>query len=185
MSKQYTTEELNRILLNKKVKDFYFAVLENRPGKLISNKEYNKIKTNGSDYDDQTKKVIDSVEDIINNDEKAAVYKDDIMRAFFSAATIRQSAILTFIDGKVYDIANMCFIDLTERKVVMYERIDLKYTDETARVKIFTHEDEPLLTEDTALLDVDDETPFSDFIVKNMNREYREDLSDKFLSENK
>jgi len=156
MTKEYSKEELERKLLEKNLEDFYLVTIENRQ-QLLTEEEYDAIVKNSAIVGDN----VDEVEDLIDkvkNDKRMKGYTDDFLRAIYSWASIRHLAIVTMIDDEVYDIGNIQFIDLKRNKIVHFDRFTDFYSKDNARLKYFTPEEEPRLTEKTLLMDVDDES---------------------------
>ena len=121
MSKQYSQEELNQILLSKPLNEFYLAVIENR-GDFLSDEEYEKItRRDDNVYTGASKEEIDSLFNYIQEDEKLKEYVPDFMKMVYSLAQVRYIAVLTIINDDVYDIANSEFVDLKRNKIVHYD----------------------------------------------------------------
>lgn len=181
MTKEYSKEELERKLLEKNLEDFYLVTIENRQ-QLLTEEEYDAIVKNSAIVGDN----VDEVEDLIDkvkNDKRMKGYTDDFLRAMYSWASIRHLAIVTMIDDEVYDIGNIQFIDLKRNKIVHFDRFTDFYSKDNARLKYFTPEEEPRLTEKTLLMDVDDESiimAYEDAYVKQGDST---DLTRKFFDE--
>lgn len=185
MTKEYSKEELERKLLEKNLEDFYLVTIENRQ-QLLTEEEYDAIVKNGAIVGDN----VDEVEDLIDkvkNDKRMKGYTDDFLRAMYSWASIRHLAIVTMIDDEVYDIGNIQFIDLKRNKIVHFDRFTDFYSKDNARLKYFTPEEEPRLTEKTLLMDVDDESiimAYEDAYVKqgdstDLTREFFDEIKEK------
>lgn len=185
MTKEYSKEELERKLLEKNLEDFYLVTIENRQ-QLLTEEEYDAIVKNGAIVGDN----VDEVEDLIDkvkNDKRMKGYTDDFLRAMYSWASIRHLAIVTMIDDEVYDIGNIQFIDLKRNKIVHFDRFTDFYSKDNARLKYFTPEEEPHLTEKTLLMDVDDESiimAYEDAYVKqgdsnDLTREFFDEIKEK------
>ena len=103
MNKKYSQEELDQILLSKKLNEFYLAIIENRQ-ELLSDEEYEEIiRKDKTIYGDNKEEV----EDLINKvqtDEQLKNFAPDLMKVMFGLAQVRHLAILTMIDDDVYDI---------------------------------------------------------------------------------
>ena len=180
----YSQKELNEIILAKQLNEFYFAILENREISLTT-EEYEKIKNSEVVYDDNTKEAMGIFSEVISKSPKANEFGDFLMQTIYSLARIRQVAILTVIGDEVYDLASREFINLKRRKIVHYDNFTNYYDETNARVKIFTPEEEPSLTEDTAAIDVDEVIGYQKYENDHIEQKEREDLTAKFLAEAK
>ncbi len=180
----YSQKELNEIILTKQLNEFYFAILENREISL-STEEYEKIKNSDVVYDDNAKEAMGIFSEVISKSPKAKESGDSLMQTIYSLVLIRQVAILTVIGDEVYDVANSQFINFKRRKIVHYDNFTNYYDETNARVKIFTPEEQPLLTEDTALIDVDETVGYQKYENDHIEQEETEDLTAKFLAEAK
>ena len=111
MNKEYSQEELDQILLSKKLNEFYLAIIENRQ-ELLSDEEYEEIvrkdKTIYGDNKEEVKDLINKVQ----TDERLKNFAPDLMRVILSLAQVRHLAILTMIDDDVYDIGSAKFENL-------------------------------------------------------------------------
>ena len=157
MNKKYSQEELDQILLSKKLNEFYLAIIENRQ-ELLTDEEYEEIsRRNKIIYGDNK----DEAEDLfkkVETDERLKDFAPDLMRVIFSLAQVRHSAILTMIDADVYDIGSAKFENLKRNKIIRFDNLTTLYDESNARVRYFTPEEEPQLTQRTVLVDVDDES---------------------------
>ena len=59
------------------------------------------------------------------------------------------------IDDDVYDIGSAKFEDLKRDKIIHFDNLTTLYDESNARVRYFTPEEEPQLTQRTVLVDVD------------------------------
>ena len=184
MMQKYSHEELNQILLSKKLNDFYVATIENRED-ILTDEEYEKIVKKGITFccDDK-----DEVESLINTARnKAQEFSNDfasnLMQVVYSFSQIRYCAILTMIDEDVYDIGNNEFVDLKRNKVIHFDNLTTLYDESNARVRYFEPEEEPQITKRTVLIDVDDESNFLKYEKDHVNQEESDDLTSAFFTE--
>lgn len=184
MMQKYSQEELNQILLSKKLNDFYVATIENRED-ILTDEEYEKIVKKGITFccDDK-----DEVELLINKARnKAQEFSNDfasnLMQVVYGFSQIRYCAILTMIDEDVYDIGNNEFVDLKRNKVIHFDNLTTLYDESNARVRYFEPEEEPQITKRTVLIDVDDESNFLKYEKDHVNQEESEDLTSAFFTE--
>ena len=182
MNKKYSQEELDQILLSKKLNEFYLAIIENRQ-ELLTDEEYEEISIrNKIIYGDNK----DEAEDLfkkVETDERLKDFAPDLMRVIFSLAQVRHLAILTMIDADVYDIGSAKFENLKRNKIVHFDNLTTLYNESNARVRYFTPEEEPQLTQRTVLVDVDDESIIQAYENEHIHQEESEDLTSDFFTE--
>ena len=182
MNKKYSQEELDQILLSKKLNEFYLAIIENRQ-ELLTDEEYEEIsRRNKIIYGDNK----DEAEDLfkkVETDERLKDFAPDLMRVIFSLAQVRHLAILTMIDDDVYDIGSAKFENLKRNKIVHFDNLTTLYNESNARVRYFTPEEEPRLTQRTVLVDVDDESIIQAYENEHIHKEESEDLTSDFFTE--
>lgn len=182
MNKRYSQEELDQILLSKKLNEFYLAIIENRQ-ELLSDEEYEEIvrkdKTIYGDNKEEVKDLINKVQ----TDEHLKNFASDLMRVILSLAQVRHLAILTMIDDDVYDIGSAKFENLKRIKIVHFDNLTTLYNESNARVRYFTPEEEPQLTQRTVLVDVDDESIIQAYENEHIHQEESEDLTSDFFTE--
>ncbi len=182
MNKKYSQEELDQILLSKKLNEFYLAIIENRQ-ELLTDEEYEEISIrNKIIYGDNK----DEAEDLfkkVETDERLKDFAPDLMRVIFSLAQVRHLAILTMIDADVYDIGSAKFENLKRNKIVHFDNLTTLYNESNARVRYFTPEEEPRLTQRTVLVDVDDESIIQAYENEHIHQEESEDLTSDFFTE--
>ena len=182
MNKKYSQEELDQILLSKKLNEFYLAIIENRQ-ELLTDEEYEEIsRRNKIIYGDNK----DEAEDLfkkVETDERLKDFAPNLMRVIFSLAQVRHLAILTMIDADVYDIGSAKFENLKRNKIVHFDNLTTLYNESNARVRYFTPEEEPRLTQRTVLVDVDDESIIQAYENEHIHQEESEDLTSDFFTE--
>lgn len=182
MNKKYSQEELDQILLSKKLNEFYLAIIENRQ-ELLTDEEYEEIsRRNKIIYGDNK----DEAEDLfkkVKTDERLKDFAPDLMRVIFSLAQVRHLAILTMIDADVYDIGSAKFENLKRNKIIRFDNLTTLYDESNARVRYFTPEEEPQLTQRTVLVDVDDESIIQAYENEHIHQEESEDLTSDFFTE--
>ncbi len=182
MTKKYSQEELDQILLSKKLNEFYLAIIENRQ-ELLTDEEYEEIsKRDKIIYGDNK----DEAEDLfkkVETDERLKDFAPDLMRVIFSLAQVRHLAILTMVDDDVYDIGSAKFEDLKRNKIIRFDNLTTLYDESNARVRYFTPEEEPQLTQRTVLVDVDDESIIQTYENAHIHQEESEDLTSDFFTE--
>ena len=182
MNKQYSQDELNQILLAKPLNEFYLAIIENKQ-ELLTDEEYNEITKRDKTIYGDNKDEIGCLFKKIQIDEHSKDFAPDLMKVMYSLAQIRHMAILTIIGDDIYDIGNAKFEDLKRNKIIYYDNLTNYYDETNARIKLFTKEEEPQLTQKTALLDVDDETVIYEYESSHLNQKENEDLTKAFFDE--
>lgn len=105
------------------------------------------------------------------------------MRVMYSLAQVRHLAILTMVDDDVYDIGSAKFEDLKRNKIIHFDNLTTLYDESNARVRYFTPEEEPQLTQRTVLVDVDDESIIQAYEDAHIHQEESEDLTSAFFIE--
>lgn len=182
MAKKYSQEELDQILLSKKLNEFYLAIIENRQ-ELLTDEEYEEIvRRDKTIYGDNKEEVEDFFKKV-ETDERLKDFAPDLMRVMYSLAQVRHLAILTMIDDDVYDIGSAKFEDLKRNKIIRFDNITTLYDESNARVRYFTPEEEPQLTQRTVLVDVDDESIIQAYENAYIHQEESEDLTSNFFTE--
>lgn len=182
MNKKYSQEELDQILLSKKLNEFYLAIIENRQ-ELLSDEEYEEIvRKDRTIYGDNKEEVKDLINKV-KTDEHLKNFASDLMRVILSLAQVRHLAVLTMIDDDVYDIRSAKFENLKRNKIVHFDNLTTLYNESNARVRYFTPEEEPQLTQRTVLVDVDDESIIQVYENEHIHQEESEDLTSDFFNE--
>lgn len=185
MTKKYSQEEFDQILLSKKLNEFYLAIIENRQDKMLSDEEYEKISNGNKVYYGDNKDEVEDLFNKIQTEENLKGFAPELMKIVYSLAQIRHMAILTIIDDEVYDIASAKFEDLKRNKVIHYDNLANYYNETNARVRYFTPEEEPQLTQKTVLLDLDDESIVYEYENAHSHQDSSEDLTSHFFAEAK
>lgn len=182
MAKKYSQEELDQILLSKKLNEFYLAIIENRQ-ELLTDEEYEEIvRRDKTIYGDNKEEVEDFFKKV-ETDERLKDFAPDLMRVMYSLAQVRHLAILTMIGDDVYDIGSAKFEDLKRNKIIHFDNLTTLYDESNARVRYFTPEEEPQLTQRTVLVDVDDESIIQAYENAHIHQEESEDLTSNFFIE--
>ena len=182
MTKNYSQEELDQILLSKKLNEFYLAVIENR-GELLTDEEYAEIMKHEMVLDGENKEDVKDLFNQIKTDDNLKDYASELMKVMFSVGTVRHLAVLTPINDEFYDIANGKFVDLKRNKIVHFDNLTCLYNDNNARIKYFTPQEEPQIPYNMVLLDVDDESIIRSYEDKYIKQEESEDLTSLFIEE--
>lgn len=182
MSKKYSQEELDQILLSKKLDEFYLAIIENRQ-ELLTDEEYDEITRRDKTIYGDNKEEVEDLFKKVQEDERLKNFAPDLMRVMFSLAQVRHLAILTMIDDDVYDIGSARFEDLKRNKIVHFDNMTTIYNESNARTRYFTPEEEPQLAQKTVLMDVDDESIIQAYENTHIHQEESEDLTSDFFNE--
>ena len=182
MTKKYSQEELDQILLSKKLNEFYLAIIENRQ-ELLTDEEYEEISKRDKIIYGDNKYEAEDLFKKVETDERLKDFAPDLMRVIFSLAQVRHLAILTMVDDDVYDIGSAKFEDLKRNKIIRFDNLTTLYDESNARVRYFTPEEEPQLTQRTVLVDVDDESIVQAYENAHIHQEESEDLTSDFFTE--
>ena len=182
MTKKYSQEELDQILLSKKLNEFYLAIIENRQ-ELLSDEEYEEIVRRNKTIYGANKEEVEDLINKVQTDEHLKNFAPDLIRIMYSLAQVRHLAILTMIDDDVYDIGSAKFEDLKRNKIIHFDNLTTLYDESNARIRYFTPEEEPQLTQRTVLVDVNDESIIQEYENTNINQEESEDLTSAFFTE--
>lgn len=182
MTKKYSQEELDQILLSKKLNEFYLAIIENRQ-ELLTDEEYEEISRRDKIIYGDNKDEAEDLFKKVETDERLKDFAPDLMRVIFSLAQVRHLAILTMVDDDVYDIGSAKFEDLKRNKIIRFDNLTTLYDESNARVRYFTPEEEPQLTPRTVLVDVDDESIIQAYENEHIHQEESEDLTSDFFTE--
>lgn len=182
MTKKYSQEELDQILLSKKLNEFYLAIIENRL-ELLTDEEYEEIsRIDKTFYGDNKDKAEDLFKQF-ETDERLKDFAPVLMRIMYSLAQVRHLAVLTMIGDDVYNIGSAKFEDLKRNKIIHFDNLTNFYDESNARVRYFTPEEEPQLTQRTVLLDIDDESIVQSYENAHIHQETSEDLTSDFFTE--
>ena len=182
MTKKYSQEELDQILLSKKLNEFYLAIIENRQ-ELLTDEEYEEISRRDKIIYGDNKDEAEDLFKKVETDERLKDFAPDLMKVIFSLAQVRHLAILTMVDDDVYDIGSAKFEDLKRNKIIRFDNLTTLYDESNARVRYFTPEEEPQLTQRTVLVDVDDESIIQAYENEHIYQEESEDLTSDFFTE--
>ena len=182
MTKKYSQEELDQILLSKKLNEFYLAIIENRQ-ELLTDEEYEEISRRDKTIYGDNKDEVEDLFKKVETDERLKGFASNLMRVMFSLAQVRHLAILTMVDDVVYDIGSAKFEDLKRNKIIRFDNLTTLYDESNARVRYFTPEEEPQLTQRTVLVDVDDESIIQAYENEHIHQEESEDLTSDFFTE--
>lgn len=182
MNKKYSQEELDQILLSKKLNEFYLAIIENRQEPLTDN-EYNEVTSKDITVYGDNKEKVEDLFIKVQTDERLKDFAPDLMRVIFSIGRVRHLSILTMIDDDVYDIGSAEFVNLMRNKIIHFDNLTTLYNESNARVRYFTPDEEPQITQRTVLIDVDDESIIQAYESEHINQEENEDLTSNFFAE--
>lgn len=178
----YSQEEINQILLSKNLNEFYLATMEHRE-ELLTDEEYERISKKEIIISGDNKEEVKDLFKKIETDERLKEFAPEIMKFIYSLSQIRYFAILTMIGDEFYNIAEARFEDLRRNKIIHYDNLTNYYNESNARIRFFTPEEEPILTGNTVLLDVDDESIVYEYERIHVKQEESEDLTSNFIRE--
>ena len=182
MTKKYSQEELDQILLSKKLNEFYLAIIEHRL-ELLTDEEYEEISRIDITFYGDNKDEAEDLFKKVETDERLKDFAPVLMRIMYSLAQVRHLAVLTMIGDDVYNIGSAKFEDLKRNKIIHFDNLTNFYDESNARVRYFTPEEEPQLTQRTVLLDIDDESMVQSYENAHIHQEISEDLTSDFFTE--
>ena len=182
MNKKYTQEELEQILLSKKLDEYYLAVIEHRD-ELLTEEEYEELLKKDHVICGDGKEKAEELFDQIKKDKRLKNYASELIRAIYSVAQIRHIGILTMVGDEVYDIGGAKYLDLRRNKIIRFDNITSFYNESNARVRYFTPDEVQGLSDKTLLMDADDESIYYAYETKYVNQKENEDLTSDFLAE--
>ncbi len=177
MRGKYTKEELNEMLLEKNLDEFYFAILETKTEN-ITEDEFNKTIDNSQFAKSKEKDIFD---ELLENDLINKALRETI-KLFPCIAAVRRMAVLTMIGDDIYNIGMPSFLDLDKEKIIRFDNVTKYYDESNARVRLFTPEEEPAIKEPEMLIDLDDETIAREY-EKNVDQKSRDDLTLDFIAD--
>ena len=95
----------------------------------------------------------------------------------------RHRRVVTIIDGRLFDIACLSFVDLNDEIILKYDRLSDFYNNENCRPKLFlVNQIGGLADEPAVLLDFDDLTGFKEY-AQYVRKYYKNvDLTEEFKS---
>ena len=128
MTNNYTQDEINKILIQKNINDFYIAIIENR-GEMLTDEEYNEIASKDKTFFGDNKEEVENLISEIKTNKELKNYVPDMMKLLFSVAQVRHLAILTMIGDDVYNIANAKFEDLKRNKIIRFDNLTSLYNE--------------------------------------------------------
>lgn len=182
MTKKYSQEELDQILLSKKLNEFYLAIIEHRL-ELLTDEEYEEISRIDITFYGDNKDEAEDLFKKVETDERLKDFAPVLMRIMYNLAQVRHLAVLTMIGDDVYNIGSAKFEDLKRNKIIHFDNLTNFYDESNARVRYFTPEEEPQLTQRTVLLDIDDESIVQSYENAHIHQETSEDLTSDFFAE--
>ncbi len=175
--RKYTQKEINQILLNKKLNQFYFAMLKQRQ-EILTDEELSRFLNSGITYTGGNK-LEEKIADKIMRSDKFSKFIKNIMGDCF-----RWAAVLTMLDDTtIYDVANRKIVDIKRVKIIHYDNLTNYYNETNARVKLYSPKDYPQLKEEIVSIDVDDEKVLDDYGIEHSEQKEDEDLIFKFIAE--
>ena len=181
--KYYTTEEINEIILNKNVEDFYFVILQIRRDALLTADELEESNSLSNTIR-ETKRKLDSMVSVC-----CMIYGNmteaEMREYLYSQAAINYMAVIIKLnDNLLYDCKNMEYVDLDKTMVVDYANANCYYDNDNARAGLVTPEENENLTKAVATLRMDDLSEYEEYKKRAYTADYTsEDLTDEFVKE--
>ena len=169
--KDYTNQEIINFILNAKLSDIYFTILEKQ---FISKEEFDNYFCEGTVIHDQFLEILT----ILKN--KGITDYDTIKEFLLLCANLNEFRVLIKIDDKLYDIYQQEFIDLSSYKVVKFSKVSNCYRNSKARTVLVTPKEAPNLDRPYAFLDFDDMYAYNNFKSLVQHDFKNVDLTDNF-----
>lgn len=161
MQNNYTTNELNEILLGKKVEDFYMIITSEIHDEFPSEEEAEQFLSNGEispETQDRMNEVSNTLEELFG------CGTSDINRFLAAFAECRHRRVVVMVDDMLYDVASLMFVDLTKERVLRYDPLSDLYNNENCRPMVFPPEKlGGLVSEPSVTLDYDDLSQFDQY----------------------
>ena len=137
---KYTRQELNEILLSKKVEDFYFVITQEINDEFPTEERANEMLTNAKMSEDTEKNLEEASEEICKLLPGFAA--GDINRFLLLFCDVNHMAVITKVDDEtLYDVCTLRFIDLEKEKIVRFDRMVNYYNNDNARPLLFPAEE--------------------------------------------
>ena len=154
MENIYTNEQLNEILLTKKVEDFYFVITQDIRDELLSEEDALKIFQDG-EMSNETKNNLNETSDVLTS--LFGFGDSDITRFLASLCDVNHFRVVVRIGDLLYDVSRLAYVDLSKEKVVRYDSLSKYYNNDNCRPMLFPVEElNGLKTEPSVTLDYDD-----------------------------
>ena len=178
---KYTRQELNEILLSKKVEDFYFVITQDVSDNLRSDEEAEEMLTKG-EMTEETVDKLSSLSDQLSS-MLPGINKNDLNSLLLFACEVNHKRVVTKIDDEtLYDVATLRFISLNKEKIVRFNNASEFYTNDNARPKLFNPKElQGLVSEDSVALDYDDVSSVSNYSQYAYESYPDVDLTEEFI----
>jgi len=179
--KKYTRQELNEILLSKRVEDFYFVIAQELKDEFPTEERANEMLTNAKMSEDTEKNLVETSEGISKL--LPGFDAGDINRLLLLFCEVNHMAVITKIgENQLYDVSTLRFIDLEKEKIVRFDRMVNYYNNDNARPLLFPAEElQGLASEPSVTIDYDDVANFQEY-RKHAYESYQDiDITDEFI----
>lgn len=148
---KYTQDEINKIIMSKKIDEFYVAMLQDKP-RVLQDDEYEKIKNGDIGFADDQIGFNFLAASMMNSENEMT---QSILQALIGISGIRASALLTMIGDDIYNVATLDdkFVDTDKTMIVSYENLSKFCNSQNASFRVVSPNELPDLEEDTVLFD--------------------------------
>lgn len=185
---EHISEELDEILLGKRLDEFYFAILEKKLTTRMAENGLEELNSKDAKFIGVPKEEVDGLyQEIMETKGKFAdKIAGAVMQLLYVTAKTRQSAIITVVDGKVYNIATTTgpeLVDLEKYKIVNYENLTSFYDDSTCKIRYFTAEDDSRIKGRIVQLDTTDDSIIDKYEETAVRQKSSKDLTHEFFIE--
>lgn len=178
---KYTRQELNEILLSKKVEDFYLCISQEIRNDFPSEEETNEMLENckmSNETSENWAEVSDAFSQLFTG-----VGASDLNRLLLALSDVNHKPVIVKLDDEtLYDVSTFRYIDLNKEKIVRFNNLSEFYTNENARPLLFQPDrlgglvDEPSVT-----VDYDDLTALEDYEKYAFQSYDGVDLTEEFI----
>lgn len=144
MNNEYTQDEINDILLEKPLDDFYFAIIEVRPEITDETLEFI-LKGENIRIDDENDRALEKYKKDLMGIRlmyrKGLITKDKLKKMFSKMYIEKYFGIITMIDGKLYNVFESSFLNLDNVTILNYQNVTNYYNNSDAEVVIVSKEE--------------------------------------------
>ena len=144
MNNEYTQDEINEIILEKPLDDFYFAIIEVRPEITDETLEFI-LKGENIRIDDENDRALEKYKKDLMGIRlmyrNGLITKDKLKKMFSKMYIEKYFGIITMIDGKLYNTFESSFLNLDNITVLNYQNVTNYYNNSDAEVVLVSKEE--------------------------------------------
>jgi len=180
MEKKYSVALLNKMIMGKRVDEFFFAVLQIKHDLDFTDEECLSIISQIKSISPESKSYLSYV---VNSLQESGITDlMEIAKIILRSAQMNKVGVLVSIDDQIYNVLKCEFVDFEREKVVRFEPAGNYYNEYNAGPVIFTKNENPDLDQPRAFFYSDDSYLMQKYI-KLADEPYDEeiDLTESFL----